>query len=162
VAALVDARTASAAEMIAGALERYERGVAIGTRTFGKGCVQEYFDDAAGRGVLRLTTLLFALPDGASLQRVGLEPRLVLEPEKSAEPAEREADLDGALAPQSGPDVRAEPWRGGPPWPDHHGRVGPCADAAVCTALRRIGARPSAAHRESKAPRRRSPQGLGW
>jgi carboxyl-terminal processing protease len=157
VAALVDARTASAAEMIAGGLERYDRGIAIGARTFGKGCVQEYFDDAAGAGVLRLTTLLFALPDGASLQRVGLEPRLRLEPEAETEASEREADLDGALAPQSGPDVRAAPWFGGPAWPDHQGRVGPCADPAVCKALRRVGAGASAARRGSGLVRRRSP-----
>ena len=157
VAALVDARTASAAEMIAGALERYDRGVAIGARTFGKGCVQEYFDDAAGAGVLRLTTLLFALPDGASLQRSGLEPRLRLEPEPRGEILEREADLDGSLEPQSGPDVRRAPWLGGPAWPDHRGRVGPCPDPAVCAALRRVGAGASAARREAGTVRRRSP-----
>ena len=106
---------------------------------------------------MRLTTLLFALPDGASLQRSGLEPRLRLEPGPKAEVAEREADLDGALAPQSGPDVRGAPWLGGPAWPDHQGRVGPCADPAVCSALRRVGAGGSAAWRDSGPVRRRSP-----
>jgi carboxyl-terminal processing protease len=139
VAALVDERTASAAEMIAGALERYDRGPAVGTRTFGKGCVQEYFEDAAGAGLLRLTTLLYTLPDGSPVQRVGLEPRVLLAPVSETEP-EREADLEGALLAQPGPDVR--PGRRsfeGPPWPPHRGRVGPCSEGAVCQALRRLG-----------------------
>ncbi len=155
VAALMDQRTASAAEMIAGALDHYGRGPAIGERTFGKGCIQEYFDDAAGAGVLRLTTLLFALPDGSALQRVGLEPRLRVDVSDD-DPNERESDLEGAMPSQGGPDVRAAAWLGGPAWPDHQGRVGPCDDTAVCAALRRMGGSASAARRDS-AVRRRSP-----
>ena len=67
VAVLVDGYTASAAEMIAGAIDSYGRGPLLGAHTFGKGCVQEYFDDHSGAGVLRLTTLLVALPDGSAL-----------------------------------------------------------------------------------------------
>ena len=74
VATLVDGDTASAAEMIAGAPRRYRRGPVIGAPTYGKGCAQEYLDDDAHAGVLRLTTLLFALPDGSPVQRVGLLP----------------------------------------------------------------------------------------
>ncbi len=50
VAVLVDGYTASAAEMIAGALDSYGRGPLLGAHTFGKGCVQEYFDDHSGAG----------------------------------------------------------------------------------------------------------------
>lgn len=158
VAALVDGRTASAAEMIAGGLERYQRGAAIGGRTFGKGCVQEYFDDVTGSGVLRLTTLLFALPDGASVQRTGLDPRLRLELDSPSGSVERESDLEGALEPQTGPDVRATPWLAtGPAWPEHQGRVGPCSDPAICAALRRVGGSPSAVRRETGPVRRRTP-----
>ena len=64
VATLVDGDTASAAEMIAGALSAYHRGPVVGERTYGKGCAQEYLDDDAQEGVVRLTTLLYALPDG--------------------------------------------------------------------------------------------------
>jgi carboxyl-terminal processing protease len=156
VAVLVDSNTASAAEMIAGALDRYDRGAVLGSRTFGKGCVQEYFDDAAGTGVLRLTTLLFALPDGTPVQRLGLEPRFHLDLDSGAEKPTREADLDGSISPRVGPDVREAPWRGGPAWPDHRGRVGPCEDPAVCAALRRVGASPSVA-RLDVAKSRRSP-----
>jgi len=76
VATLVDGATASAAEIIAGALAAYRRGPTVGTRTFGKGCAQEYVDDDAHTGVLRLTTLIYALPDGTAVQRVGLTPQL--------------------------------------------------------------------------------------
>src|SRR5690606_2164029 len=74
VAALVDGYTASAAEMIAGAFVAYGRGPVVGSRTFGKGCIQEYADDHTGRGVLRITSLLFALPDGSPVQGVGISP----------------------------------------------------------------------------------------
>ena len=47
VASLVDGDTASAAEMIAGALAAYRRGPTVGSTTFGKGCAQEYLDDDA-------------------------------------------------------------------------------------------------------------------
>ncbi len=149
VAALVDGRTASAAEMIAGALERYGRGQAVGTRTFGKGCVQEYFDDAAGAGLLRLTTLLYTLPDGSPVQRVGLEPGLVLAAPASEREPERESDLAGALLAQPGPDVRAGRSFAGPPWPPHGGRVGPCSEGAICSALRRLGSAPAPARARS-------------
>ena len=76
VATLVDGDTASAAEMIAGALTSYRRGPTLGATTFGKGCAQEYLDDDAQAGVVRLTTLLYALPDGTPVQRVGLVPQI--------------------------------------------------------------------------------------
>ncbi len=47
-----------------------------GTPTFGKGCAQEYVDDDAHAGVLRLTTLVYALPDGTPVQRIGLVPQI--------------------------------------------------------------------------------------
>lgn len=152
VAALVDGFTASAAEMIAGAIAGYQRGPVIGARTFGKGCVQEYFDDRAGAGVLRLTTMLFSLPDGAPLQGVGLSPTLPL-----ALPAadERERSIPGALRPWRGPDVRRADSMGGPEWPSHAGRLGACTEAAVCAALRRLGQpRRSAAVLPGSSPRR--------
>ena len=139
VAALVDGYTASAAEMIAGALQAYRRGPVIGARTFGKGCVQEYFDDPSGAGVLRLTTMLFSLPDGAALQGVGLTPSLVLELPRARE---RERTIVGSIGPWQGPDVRAPQAMGGPTWPGHHGAVGGFDDAPLRAALGRLGAAP--------------------
>lgn len=158
VATLVDGYTASAAEMIAGGLSAYRRGSVIGARTFGKGCVQEYFDDLSGVGVLRLTTMVFSLPDGSPLQGHGLTPTLPLQ---VGSPRERELNLPGALAAWAGPDVRRPTSIGGPPWPPHAGALGTCSDATLCAALRRLGAEPArsprAAVRPGAAPRRAAP-----
>jgi len=135
-AVLVDGYTASAAEMIAGAIDSYGRGPLLGAHTFGKGCVQEYFDDHSGLGVLRLTTLLVALPDGTPLQQVGLEPEWSL---GLPEVDEHEADLVGSPRGAAGPDVRNRAEMGAVPWPSARGRVGPCDDPVVCRALARLG-----------------------
>ncbi|MBS2012320.1 MAG: hypothetical protein JST00_05515 [Deltaproteobacteria bacterium] len=150
VATLVDGSTASAAEMIAGALAAYKRGPTIGTTTFGKGCAQEYIDDDAHAGVLRLTTLVYALPDGSPVQRVGLQPQIRFPFTLPGDPSsnEREAKLPHAAPPWRGPDLR-EPTTtkaAETPWPAHAGVVGPCRDAEVCKALRLLGPkRPSIA-----------------
>ena len=141
-AVLVDGDSASAAEMIAGGLASYHRAVVVGDRTYGKGCAQEYLDDDAHTGVLRLTTLVFSLPDGSAVQKTGIVPNLQL----SMPPAtEREAMLTRALGPWKGPDVRDVARVRDVPWPNHGGRVGPCRDATVCRALRALGAAPAAA-----------------
>jgi carboxyl-terminal processing protease len=138
VATLVDGHTASAAEMIAGSLAAYARGPVVGARTFGKGCIQEYTDDPTGRGVLRLTSLLFALPDGSPLQGIGITPSLPLQLPKTDL---REASVPGALPSYSGPDVRAPRSFVAPAWPSHGQRVGPCRDPVQCAALARLGDR---------------------
>jgi carboxyl-terminal processing protease len=151
-AALVDRRTASAAEMLAGAIDRYGRGVLLGAPTFGKGTVQEYFRDHTGEGALRLTTHLFALPDGSPVQGRGLLPEIALEVTRGGE---READLQGSLEPVTGPDVRGRV-PAFPGWPRLTGPLGPCRDAVVCTALRRLSGRAlTAAARAGFVPRKR-------
>ncbi len=145
VATLVDGSTASAAEMISGALMAYGRGPSVGAPTFGKGCAQEYLDDEAAVGVLRLTTLLYALPDGSPVQRVGLTPTIPLPfIAKMDDPHEREAKLPHTAPTWRGPDKRAgvvfarkDHWS----WPQTTGKVGPCDDPDVCHALRALGAR---------------------
>jgi carboxyl-terminal processing protease len=153
VAALVDADTASAAEMIAGALASYRRGPIVGSTTFGKGCAQEYLDDEARAGVLRLTTLLYCLPDGTAVQRVGLTPTLRF-PFSVPTPDEREATLQHAPPSWHGPDVRDRgvlahvddgTWMTS--WPSHGGNVGPCKDADTCRALRMLGPTAATARR---------------
>jgi carboxyl-terminal processing protease len=136
VAALVDGESASAAEMIAGALGAYRRGVVAGSRTYGKGCAQEYLDDEVHVGVLRLTTLIFALPDGAPVQRVGILPGIYLGPGLVSE---REAKIAHALPSWRGPDVRDPQRTFDVPWPSHLGRIGPCRDDAICRTLRALG-----------------------
>lgn len=137
VAALVDGESASAAEMIAGAFAAYDRGPVVGARTYGKGCAQEYIEDATGRGVLRLTTLLFSLPDGSPLQQVGVTPDVALGLPASRD---REATLNQAPSTWEGPDVRDKAMIGGPAWPEHGGKIGMGADANVYRALRALGA----------------------
>jgi carboxyl-terminal processing protease len=146
VAVLVDGATASAAEMIAGALGSYHRGPVLGSRTYGKGCAQEYMDDEAGVGVLRLTTLVYALPDGSPVQRVGLRPNVLL---PTGRAAERETSLGRTFAPWAGPDVRDRARVAEVAWPAHGGNVGPCGDELVCKALRTLGAPRSATARSS-------------
>jgi carboxyl-terminal processing protease len=135
VAALVDGDTASAAEMLAGGLQAYGRGVVIGARTFGKGCVQEYFDDVAASGVLRLTTLQFVMPSGKPLQQIGLTPDIALQ---LAPALERESQITRQPITFDGPDVRDRRARLGPAWPRSKGPPGPCRDPVVCTALSRL------------------------
>lgn len=151
-AVLVDGYTASAAEMIAGATLAYARGPVLGSRTFGKGCIQEYADDHVGRGVLRVTTFLFASPDGSAVQRTGLLPNITL---PLSPVRDHESDAPGALLAYSGPDVRDARSRAGVPWPSHAGEVGPCADKVICAALKRLGQAPASA-RVARARRLRS------
>jgi carboxyl-terminal processing protease len=110
--------------------------VVAGYRTYGKGCAQEYIDDEAHGGVLRLTTLVYALPDGSPVQRVGLLPGLYLGPRTVSE---REAGLAHALSTWRGPDVRDRDRIGEVAWTPHHGHVGPCADDTLCRTLRVLG-----------------------
>ena len=135
-AVLVDGNTASAAEMIAGALATYRRATLLGSRTYGKGCAQEYMDDEVGAGVLRLTTLVYSLPDGTPVQKVGLLPGVVLGDDAAQE---RESSLAHAMPPWRGPDMRDRRALHDVPWPAHNGRVGPCDDRLVCKALRALG-----------------------
>ena len=154
VATLVDGSTASAAEMIAGAIAVYRRGPSVGTLTYGKGCAQEYVDDDAHTGVLRMTTLLYALPDGTPVQRIGITPtiRLPFQPHAPTTPGtlttspsdtEREATLVHAPPTWRGPDMRSTAFSkealSAFAWPTHGGNVGPCKDENVCRAIKALG-----------------------
>jgi carboxyl-terminal processing protease len=152
VAALVDGDTASAAEMIAGALQAYGRGPVLGVRTFGKGCVQEYFDHVAPSGVLRMTTLQFVMPNGKPLQQVGLTPDLSL---PLAPGTERESQIARQPITFDGPDVREVRTPVGPAWPRLHGTPGPCEEPVVCLALARLSGAGSASSGGARAARPR-------
>lgn len=151
VAVLVDGSTASAAEMIAGALGSYRRAPIVGTRTYGKGCAQEYMDDEVGAGVLRLTTLVYALPDGTPVQRVGLVPSLVIGVDTTRE---RESTFSRSPAPWRAPDMRDRTSIREVPWPSHGGHVGPCQEEHLCKSLRALGAMRSASLRSPRGPGR--------
>lgn len=74
---LVNGYSASAAEIVAGALHDQRRAVLVGTRTFGKGSVQNIIDLPDG-SALKLTTALYYTPSGASIQAKGIEPDVAI------------------------------------------------------------------------------------
>jgi carboxyl-terminal processing protease len=76
--ALVDQGTASAAEILAGALRDHGRAKLVGTKTYGKGTVQTFFDLEDGAG-LKLTTARFFTPKGNSLESKGLIPDVIVD-----------------------------------------------------------------------------------
>jgi carboxyl-terminal processing protease len=97
---LINGGSASASEIVAGALQDHHRAVLLGTRSFGKGSVQTIIQ-LPGHGAMRLTTARYYTPSGRSIQAKGIEPDIVVEPAKieklAAEKSLHEADLRGAL-----------------------------------------------------------------
>ena len=97
---LINGGSASASEIVAGALQDHHRALVLGTKSFGKGSVQTIIP-LSGHGAMRLTTARYYTPSGRSIQAVGIEPDIVVEQariEKVAQPTRRrEADLRGAL-----------------------------------------------------------------
>jgi len=100
---LVNEGSASASEIVAGALQDNKRALILGTTTFGKGSVQTLFPLSDGSG-LRLTTALYYTPRGSSIQASGIEPDIRVafvppteEPTIKDKPVIRERDLEGHL-----------------------------------------------------------------
>jgi carboxyl-terminal processing protease len=96
---LIDGRTASAAELVAAALQENGRATVMGQRSVGKGSIQTLFSLGEGNGALRLTTALYYGPSGRSVQRTGVGPdiELVVSGETGAGNRRREADRPRAL-----------------------------------------------------------------
>ena len=92
---LVNEYSASAAELVAGALQDHGRATVVGALTFGKGSVQTIFELPGGAG-LRLTTMRYYTPKGRAIQAQGIDPDVLVRPAKSTETT-RESDLDGHL-----------------------------------------------------------------
>ncbi len=98
---LINGGSASASEIVAGALQDHGRAVIMGTRSFGKGSVQTIIP-LSGSGAMRLTTSRYYTPSGRSIQATGIEPDIEVE-QARLEPLDsvvsrREEDLRGALS----------------------------------------------------------------
>ncbi|MDA0923774.1 MAG: S41 family peptidase [Proteobacteria bacterium] len=102
---LINGGSASASEIVAGALQDHRRAVVVGTNSFGKGSVQSIMP-LAGNGAMRLTTSLYYTPSGRSIQALGIAPDILVdqrpavettEDEEEAQNSRNEASLRGAI-----------------------------------------------------------------
>ena len=103
---LINGGSASASEIVAGALKDHRRAVVVGTKSFGKGSVQTVMP-LRGDGAMRLTTARYYTPSGRSIQNLGVSPDIVVQQPRVAVAAEEEettprtrseADLRGSLS----------------------------------------------------------------
>ena len=103
---LINGGSASASEIVAGALQDHKRAVILGTKSFGKGSVQSVIP-LGENGAMRLTTARYYTPSGRSIQALGVGPDIIVEQlprlnkeKEEDEPSTRiaEADLKGALS----------------------------------------------------------------
>ena len=105
---LINGGSASASEIVAGALKDHRRAIVVGTKSFGKGSVQTVMP-LRGDGAMRLTTARYYTPSGRSIQALGVSPDIVVQQPrrapataedegKPARPRRSEADLRGRLS----------------------------------------------------------------
>ncbi len=121
VVVLINGGSASASEIVAGALQDHRRAVILGTKSFGKGSVQTIIP-LQGHGAIRLTTARYYTPSGRSIQATGIEPDIVVEPVKiealDTGPRRSEADLRNHLVGADEKDKNAkdaDPTKNDPP-----------------------------------------------
>jgi len=114
VVVLVNQGSASASEVVAGALRDHGRGKVIGTRTYGKGSVQEIVPLPDGAGTVKLTTARYYLPSGKTVSREAGSPKWGVEPDTGFHVAMSEQDLVASNALRQARESGAAPAAGAP------------------------------------------------
>ena len=97
VVVLVNEGSASASEIVAGAIQDYERGTLVGMLTFGKGSVQNWIPLVDDQGLVRVTIARWLTPNGRTIHELGVEPEVILELTEEDFEAERDPQLDKAI-----------------------------------------------------------------
>lgn len=112
---LLNGGSASAAEIVSGALQDHHRAILLGTRSFGKGSVQSIIP-IPGNGAIRLTTARFYTPSGHSIQAQGINPDILVKESRDDSLYNiHEADLAHILANQGGNQSKPQPRKDLPP-----------------------------------------------
>ena len=101
---LINGGSASASEIVAGALQDHRRAIVVGTKSFGKGSVQTVMP-LRGDGAMRLTTARYYTPSGRSIQSLGVSPDIVVEQPRRS-PADEEEEETSPLRGRSEADLR--------------------------------------------------------
>ena len=94
---LINEGSASGSEIVAGVIQDYERGILVGTTTFGKGSVQRWVPLVDDQGAVRVTIARWLTPNGRTIHELGIEPDYIIELTEEDFEADRDPQLDKAI-----------------------------------------------------------------